>query len=426
MDKQILRRISLQSIALMLTVITFSYALHQNTMLKISATDLRNAEASEASKKFTDTDTINIDKSASVKEQNPSLEDNDNREISDITRGLWKNLDPNIISKMGEQILVIKKPKSSQLNFTFEDIYISKSIRIHLMSSEAPMDSSFIGRINGEVSFISDPVYTEIEAQEINVDEGSSYPVIYKDYGSDFVQEINLTNNLNDEIGLYETEILLVMDDIYTHSLMEDEAYYYIGLKKPREVYERILVIDAGHGGKDAGALSVDKNTYEKDINLKILLYLKEMLDKEDIKVYYTRLGDDKVFLRPRVELANAVECDFFISIHCNASIATSPHGSEMLYYDTVNNNISNKALAKILSQELEEATSLNNRGLMKRQNDDIFILENALVPAVIVETGYITNQGDLSYLKNSDNQKAIAKGIYNGILRAYNELQPE
>jgi N-acetylmuramoyl-L-alanine amidase len=58
-------------------------------------------------------------------------------------------------------------------------------------------------------------------------------------------------------------------------------------------------------------------------------------------------------------------------------------------------------------------------------QNNDIFILRNAKVPAVIIEAGYMTNNNDLKYLKSAAGQEDIAKGIYNGILRAYEELIP-
>jgi N-acetylmuramoyl-L-alanine amidase len=69
--------------------------------------------------------------------------------------------------------------------------------------------------------------------------------------------------------------------------------------------------------------------------------------------------------------------------------------------------------------------TSLGKRGLVKEQNDDIFILNNARVPAIIVETGYITNRNDLNYLLKKENQQKIAQGIYNGIMRAYQEFKP-
>lgn len=431
MDKMLLKRISLQSIALMLAVVTLSFSLHQSTIIKSAATDLNSAEASEVIKQPLPKDPafdapITDGEVITTVNQNQDHQNNQNYDDFELISGQWLEMDPDIISTMGEQLLVIKKPKATKLEFSIEEIYISRSIKLHIAGSELPMDSSYIGRINKGLSYVSEPIYTEIEVEEINPEDGTVHTVIQKDYGMDFIYEITPSNNLNEVNGLYETEFLLLLDDIYTYSLMEDETYYYIGMKDPTEVYERILVIDAGHGGKDAGALSSDQNTYEKNINLKILLYLKEMLDKEDIKVYYTRLGDDKVFLRPRVQLANAVDCDFFISIHCNASESKNPNGSEILYYEKVNKKTSNKRLSKIFSEELETATTLKNRGLVIRRMDEIFILENALVPAIIIETGYITNQGDLSYLQGDENQKAIARGIYNGILRAYDELKPE
>ena len=82
--------------------------------------------------------------------------------------------------------------------------------------------------------------------------------------------------------------------------------------------------------------------------------------------------------------------------------------------------------MAKILNEELSRAIPLKNSGLMKKKDDDVFILSNATVPAVIVETGYMSNSKDIEYLRSEAGQHEIAKGIYNGIIRAYEELLPE
>ena len=177
-----------------------------------------------------------------------------------------------------------------------------------------------------------------------------------------------------------------------------------------------------GHGGKDPEALSKDGNTYEKEINIKILSALKELIDNDDIKVYYTRLSDETIFLRPRFTLANEVDCDFFISIHCNASTSTRPNGTEILYYDHEHKDIKTVDFAGILSEEISKIVPLKNNGLVRMQNNDIFILRNAKVPAVIIEAGYMTNNNDLKYLKSAAGQEDIAKEyimVYCGLMRS-------
>ena len=161
-----------------------------------------------------------------------------------------------------------------------------------------------------------------------------------------------------------------------------------------------------------------------KEINIKILSVLKELTTMMILRLLY-RLSDETIFLRPRFTLANEVDCDFFISIHCNASTSTRPNGTEILYYDHEHKDIKTVDFAGILSEEISKIVPLKNNGLVRMQNNDIFILRNAKVPAVIIEAGYMTNNNDLKYLKSAAGQEDIAKGIYNGILRAYEELIP-
>ena len=213
---------------------------------------------------------------------------------------------------------------------------------------------------------------------------------------------------------------MIELDSVYAQIVYNDSAYYFIALKKPKEVYDKVLVIDAGHGGKDGGALSQGHQYCEKNINLDILLKLKELLDKENIKVYYTRTEDTTVFLRPRVTLANEVDCDFFISIHSNASDASWPNGTEVLYYDKSSKGVKNKDLGQIFLGGLDKLIPLRNRGLVQEHNDAVFILDKATVPAILIEVGYVTNNNDMNYLKEPENQETIAQGIYNGIMQAY------
>jgi N-acetylmuramoyl-L-alanine amidase len=230
-------------------------------------------------------------------------------------------------------------------------------------------------------------------------------------------------SSLNQATGLYTETLLIELDNVYVHIIQEDASYYYIELRRPKEVYNKVLVIDAGHGGKDPGAISTDGKYYEKDINLKILLSLKELLDKEPIKVYYTRLSDEKIFLRPRVTLANSVDCDFFVSIHCNANDVTWPNGSEIYYYDYNYKNVKNEKLAELFCSELSKTISLKQNGLYQKHNDEVFILEKSLVPSLLIESGFVTNHNDLNYLLKDENIKSIARGIYSGIMKAYKEF---
>lgn len=328
-----------------------------------------------------------------------------------------------ILEKLGEQYLVIEKPQSNDLQIRLEDIFITKSLGLVISGfmEETPEDI-FIGRVSREEIFSGEPVYSYIETIE-QVD-GAYTTVGLQDYGNDPVNLITSKISRDDE-GHSIYEIMLGLNHVYAHILYEDDNYYYIDLRKPNEVYDKIIVVDAGHGGKDPGAVTKDERTYEKEINLGILIKLKELLDKDNIKVYYTKLKDETLFLRPRVTLANEVDSDFFISIHCNSSLSNKANGTEILYYNHDNKNVKTKDLAAIFSDEISNTIPLKNSGILKMKDDDIFILCNATVPAIIVEAGYLSNSKDLPYLKSKEGQTAIAEGIYNSIWRAYDELKP-
>lgn len=419
LDKNLLRKAALQSVALMLSVIMLSYAVRQYSSVTISASYAQDKAV------YVDPDKENNkDYTEKYDAKNPNMDDNEQtaEDARIVLTGVKSGVKDDIIEQLGEQFLIIRKPLGEGLRIQLEDLYLNKQLKIIISgyTKESP-DQNFIARVYRDEVFLGEPKHAEAENSSPEED-GTYSSTVIKDYGNDPVNSINIEN----KTGLYGFnvhEIVLQLNHVYAHIHFEDENYYYIDLRRPKEVYDKILVIDAGHGGKDPGAISKDEKIYEKDINLKIMHELKELLDKDNIKVYYTRTIDETIYLRPRVTLANEVECDFFISIHCNSSDYTGPNGTEILYYNHENGNIKTKDLAKILSDELSKTVSLKSSGVMEMKDDDIFILANAKVPAVIIETGYISNINDLDYLQSQSGQQDIAIGIYNGIWRAYDEL---
>lgn len=424
MDKVLLRKAATQSVVLMLVVILMSFYLEQYKEVIISAS---NNE--EGIIQIDNAEVINEYDLILKRDKIIAIEDSD--EVQDsmepllVFAGTNDYVSNEVIKQLGDEYIVIKKPKGGGFQISLEDQYSLMRLKVLISGfMEDSLDHSYIGRVGDDEVFIGRPQYVETK-RYIRQDDGSYKPIIIKDYGKDPVKEI-IINSQSDHGGYSLYEIELQLNHIYAHVLYEDEHYYYIDLRKPKELYDKIIVLDAGHGGKDPGAISKDDLTYEKHINLKILLELKELLDKDNIKVYYTRLKDETLFLRPRITLANDLDCDFFISIHCNSSISTRPNGTEILYRDHVNNNIYTKDMAKIFSEELSETIPLKNGGLMKMKENDIFILENATIPAIIIETGYLSNDNDLKYLRSDNSYGEIANGIYRGIIRAYEELLPD
>jgi N-acetylmuramoyl-L-alanine amidase len=414
MDKSLLKKAAIQSLALMIAVITFSYALKQYQTVTIAASG-KTIEVTTVRNNSGGNDKL------TTLENNQT--DGSDAKLTDIQK-LVGGADQNILNKLGDNYIVIKKPQGDHLSLNLEDIYIKKSICLTIKGiSVNDLNSSMISRVNGDEIFTGEPKFTESSSVEADEDDGSSKEMVNRDYGDDFSRGITITTEQDNETKQYTSNVFIELNSVYAYFVYEASNYYFIDLRKPSDVYDKILVIDAGHGGKDAGALSRNETYYEKNINLGILLDLKKLLDKENIKVYYTRTSDETVFLRPRVELANAVDCDYFISIHCNANEVSYPNGTEVLFYNNKFKGVKSLDLAKIFSNEVSKAAALKDRGTVEKHKDDIFIMDKAEVPMILIETGYVTNSGDMYYLSREEGRKAVAKGIYNGIMRAFKEL---
>lgn len=220
-------------------------------------------------------------------------------------------------------------------------------------------------------------------------------------------------------------ELTMMLHGYYHAFLKESDGFYIITLVKPKELYKRIVVVDAGHGGKDPGASSGNKLVKEAAVNLKLLLYLKELLDANpEIQAYYTRLDDTYPTLPERVELANGVEADFFVSFHCNSSTNPNRNGTQMLYNAEQGKGepFNGEAFARLCMKELTKAIGTRNDGTGHRPY--LHIVRRANMPMVLVETAYLSNAGDLAILQDEEKLRLAAGAIYNSILTGYQKTE--
>lgn len=191
----------------------------------------------------------------------------------------------------------------------------------------------------------------------------------------------------------------------------------------PQEVYDKVVVIDAGHGGRAPGANETGVN--EKEIDLDIVLQLKKILDEDDhnIGVYYTRTDDSNPTFDQRVQLANKSDADLFISVHNNSTNSgrmSSANGTAVMYNESDESELGSKRLAQICLEEVTGQLQSRNRGLV--EGDSIYIIRTSKVPVALIEVGFMTNQQELDLLRSEDYQKKAALGIYHAILRAFEE----
>ncbi|MEO8111739.1 MAG: N-acetylmuramoyl-L-alanine amidase, partial [Ginsengibacter sp.] len=174
------------------------------------------------------------------------------------------------------------------------------------------------------------------------------------------------------------------------------------------------VVIDAGHGGSDNGAMSVN-GSLEKNINLSIAKEIAALNSNKNIAILLSRSDDNSISVQDRVQFAKANYADLFISIHVNS--ADKDHLNQKGFFvliDKNNENSQNKLLASALIEELQKSYTTENT-IAVRQNN-IYVIDKNVCPAALVECGYLTNTADEAFITKEVNQEKIAKDILNGI----------
>ena len=203
---------------------------------------------------------------------------------------------------------------------------------------------------------------------------------------------------------------------ISAYEVTDEGDSYAIRVKNPKEVYDKVLLLDAGHGGKDPGTSG--NGMQEKNLNLTIAQKIAQKLQGSGIKVYMTRDSDVYPENSTRAKTANDI-ADLMVSIHMNSGPETA-NGTETLYQVHANDNgarLTSKQLAEILQGKVVSATGNTNRGA--KLWTDVLILNRTTVPAVIVEVIFITNTGDALKISNPAYQDQVAQAIADGIQEA-------
>ena len=239
---------------------------------------------------------------------------------------------------------------------------------------------------------------------------------------------------------------------------------------KTRKKWEfDVIVIDPGHGGKDPGAIGLNK-IKEKDVNLDVALKLGKLLEEnmKDVKVVYTRDKDEFVDLYKRGKIANEQDGKLFISIHCNSTkkkptdingvevyllrpgrtqeaIAIAETENSVIEYEdnptryeqlTDENFILvsmahsaymkySEHFAEMLNNQFKFNTKLHARGVKQA---GFYVLVGASMPSVLIESGFISNKKDKNYLDSESGKKQLAEAIFNAVkeYREYYEKQME
>ena len=189
----------------------------------------------------------------------------------------------------------------------------------------------------------------------------------------------------------------------------------------------KTILIDAGHGGRDPGKVG-SAETLEKDINLKIAVYLKEILESQDLQVIMTREEDKDLAttsdnfkssdMKERVALIQESNANLVISIHQNSYTDSDVYGAQCFYYTASNEG---QKLASIIQNQI--ITSTNQTKIREiKDNNDYYLLKHSPLPTVIVECGFLSNPNEEQLLLTQEYQRKMAWAIHLGILRYLNQ----
>lgn len=235
---------------------------------------------------------------------------------------------------------------------------------------------------------------------------------------------------------------------------------------------EFVVVIDAGHGGKDPGAQSANRKVNEKDIALKVALRAGELIRNAhpEVTVKYTRRTDVFVELKERANIANKAKADLFISIHCNAAESRKAHGAEVYVLGSeegrtqANLNAAKRENSVILlekdykesyqgfdpsspesyiifeymqseylkeSIELAQSIQTQLSTTAKRYNRGVhqagfLVLHATSMPSILVELGYISHAEEEKFLNSADGKEKLSKSIANGFDTYYKNLKKD
>lgn len=167
-----------------------------------------------------------------------------------------------------------------------------------------------------------------------------------------------------------------------------------------------IVIVDAGHGGRDTGPLN------EKEVNLQISQQLKTLSSKGKVEIILIREGDEFLSLKDRIDFARGKEADLFLSLHSNSSTNPSKKGVEAYYSPESKFYRESLDFSKILVQN--QVGEVTEKGEVKEAN--FMILRDLPMPGVLLELGYLSNAAEAAKLRDPEYQKSMAKAIHKGL----------
>ncbi|MDR1773708.1 MAG: N-acetylmuramoyl-L-alanine amidase CwlD [Clostridioides sp.] len=197
-------------------------------------------------------------------------------------------------------------------------------------------------------------------------------------------------------------------------------------------VTNKTVILDAGHGGIDPGAMNKDQTILEKEVNLSITMKLRELIESSGGLVILTREDDSSLYeegdktirqkyqenLNNRKKIIKESAADMFVSIHLNAFAQSQYFGAQTFYPEGKDDS---KKLAKYVQDELKRVVDKTNNRVIKSK-DDMYLLKDNEIPSMLIECGFLSNEKESKLLNDEEYQEKIAWAIFVGIQKYMGE----
>lgn len=245
--------------------------------------------------------------------------------------------------------------------------------------------------------------------------DGNIAKKVFLQEKKDTVQgKIYLQEEVNNNYKIYSLGKKGIAIDIF-NSVVNTPVASDVALSN---VKNKIITIDPGHGGSDSGAVGPNGYT-EKEGAFAISQKVASILNQSGAKVVMTRDSDVDVYgpnasarneLQARVDVGNNANSDIFVSIHCNAFVNPAANGTQTFYYGS---SYQGQRLAQSIQEKMIEANGLRDRGI---STCNFYVVKHSYMPAVLIETAFITNCDEEALLSDDEWQTTMAKAIAEGI----------
>ncbi|BDA10385.1 hypothetical protein MU1CBH_14130 [Megamonas funiformis] len=245
--------------------------------------------------------------------------------------------------------------------------------------------------------------------------DGNIAKKVFLQEKKDTVQgKIYLQEEVNNNYKIYSLGKKGIAIDIF-NSVVNTPVASDVALSN---VKNKIITIDPGHGGSDSGAVGPNGYT-EKEGAFAISQKVASILNQSGAKVVMTRDSDVDVYgpnasarneLQARVDAGNNANSDIFVSIHCNAFVNPAANGTQTFYYGS---SYQGQRLAQSIQEKMIEANGLRDRGI---STCNFYVVKHSYMPAVLIETAFITNYDEEALLSDDEWQTTMAKAIAEGI----------